>query len=435
MATITDRYVVVGSVGGDGTTTATSGANAAYASYSAAITGIVAAFPSFVTSDVQVKLHLVSGTDTMSANPTDFTSTTDATRYLDIYFEGAFLLRQTNSFRRLMGWNSFKVVAHDLSMEHSGDRTNGAVAFLLTGVSGGRYELDGGQVLCTGTGTPTAAHQLIDMVGTVPYTIIRRNLLVSGWGTGAGELVMSSGQTLAVDNCTFVNCTTGVPAAATTGGTLLLRNNICQANTTDYGSITGTGTFTHSGNVSADTTSPDTAGRSKTVVFTNAGAGDYSLAGSETYANTSGADLSADATDPFSVDLDGTTRTAPWSSGAYEATAVTNNSPVTTTATVPNPQTVSTLRTITVQAKKSDGSNMTVGGATVVVTITGTNASTPTVTDNSNGTYTCSDTPGTAGTDSVAITIGGTALTASPYASVVQAAATFHAYYYRRRRR
>jgi hypothetical protein len=57
------------------------------------------------------------------------------------------------------------------------------------------------------------------------------------------------------------------------------------------------------------------------------------------------------------------------------------------------------------------------------------------VTDNSNGTYTCSDTPGTAGTDSVAITIGGIALTASPYASVVQAAATFHAYYYRRRRR
>lgn len=434
MATITDRYVVVGSTGGDGTTTATSGANAAYASYTAAIAAIVAAFPSFVTSDVQVKLHLVSGTDSMSANPAIFTATTDSTRFLEIFFEGTYQLVQTNSFRRCMDLATTKVIVHDLNLLHTGARTNNASGITLTPQANGRYEFLNGVIRCTGTGTPSSGHLSFDVVGA-PSTVttIRRNLVIDGWG--GTDILAATGDVQAFDNCTVVNCTTGIPFVRTSGATLLLRNNICQANTTDY-SITGSGgVLTTSGNVSADTTSPDTAGRSKTVVFTNAGAGDYSLGPTETYANGSGTDLSADATDPFSTDLLGTTRTVPWSSGAYEATAVTNNSPTTTTATVPNPQTVSTLRTITVQAKKSDGTNMTVGGATVAVTITGANASTPTVTDNSNGTYTCSDTPGTAGTDSVAITIGGTAISGSPYASVVQAASTSHAYYYRRRRR
>jgi hypothetical protein len=76
---------------------------------------------------------------------------------------------------------------------------------------------------------------------------------------------------------------------------------------------------------------------------------------------------------------------------------------------------------------------MTTGGATVVVTITGTNASTPTVTDNGDGTYTASDTPASVGSDSVAITLGGTAISGSPYSSTVSAAPTSSSYYYRRR--
>jgi hypothetical protein len=88
-----------------------------------------------------------------------------------------------------------------------------------------------------------------------------------------------------------------------------------------------------------------------------------------------------------------------------------------------------------VQAKKSDGTNMTTGGATVVVTITGTNASTPTVTDNADGTYTASDTPARVGSDSVAITLGGTAISGSPYSSTVSAAPTSSPYYFMNRRR
>ena len=88
------------------------------------------------------------------------------------------------------------------------------------------------------------------------------------------------------------------------------------------------------------------------------------------------------------------------------------------TATVPN-GTAGAATSITVQAKDGDGNNMTVGGATVVVNVTGANTATPSVTDEGDGTYTCSYTPTTPGADSVAITLDGTAISGSPYASTV----------------
>ncbi len=55
----------------------------------------------------------------------------------------------------------------------------------------------------------------------------------------------------------------------------------------------------------------------------------------------------------------------------------------------------------------------------MAVTVTGTNSATPTVTDVGDGTYTASYTPPAPGTDNVAITMGGTAISGSPYTSVV----------------
>jgi hypothetical protein len=65
---------------------------------------------------------------------------------------------------------------------------------------------------------------------------------------------------------------------------------------------------------------------------------------------------------------------------------------------------------------------MTIGGDTVVVSITGANTATPTVTDNADGTYSASYTPTAAGADSVAITLNGTAISGSPYTVTVAAA-------------
>lgn len=89
--------------------------------------------------------------------------------------------------------------------------------------------------------------------------------------------------------------------------------------------------------------------------------------------------------------------------------------PAQSTATVPLIGTVGTPTSITVQAKNNFGDDWTTGGDTVVVSVTGANTATPAVTDNEDGTYSASYTPATAGTDSIAITLNGTAISGSPY--------------------
>ncbi len=89
------------------------------------------------------------------------------------------------------------------------------------------------------------------------------------------------------------------------------------------------------------------------------------------------------------------------------------------TADVPD-GTVGQATTILVQACDSAGNALTSGGTKVAVTITGANTSTPTVTDNHDGTFTATYTPTQSGTDAVAITLNGTAIKASPYTSTVK---------------
>lgn len=103
------------------------------------------------------------------------------------------------------------------------------------------------------------------------------------------------------------------------------------------------------------------------------------------------------------------------------AAPATDDDPANTTADVPASQLVGTPRTITVTARKSDGTPMAVGGAVVAVTITGVNPSSPAVTDVGNGTYTYTYATATIGADSHAITIDGVAISGSPYACNVVA--------------
>lgn len=87
-------------------------------------------------------------------------------------------------------------------------------------------------------------------------------------------------------------------------------------------------------------------------------------------------------------------------------------------ATVPN-GTVGVPTNIVVQARDEFGSNMTVGGSVVAITVAGANVAVPAVLDVGDGTYTASYTPVFAGNDTVTIVLGGVAISGSPYASVV----------------
>ena len=85
---MTTRYVNTASSGGDGTTNNTSGADAAYASLSAALSDIAADFPDFTSSDVQVDVLCTGSTQDATA-VTVPNITTDATRFLRIKAQAA----------------------------------------------------------------------------------------------------------------------------------------------------------------------------------------------------------------------------------------------------------------------------------------------------------------------------------------------------------
>jgi hypothetical protein len=90
------------------------------------------------------------------------------------------------------------------------------------------------------------------------------------------------------------------------------------------------------------------------------------------------------------------------------------------TANVPSGGSSGNPTTITVQAKDQFGNDVTVGGATVEVTVTGTNSAGPiTATDNGDGTYTASYTPTLSGPDQVAITLNGSPISGSPFNTTV----------------
>ncbi|MEO8138228.1 MAG: Ig-like domain-containing protein [Gemmatimonadota bacterium] len=117
-------------------------------------------------------------------------------------------------------------------------------------------------------------------------------------------------------------------------------------------------------------------------------------------------------------------RTLRFSAGAVSATssAITVTagpaSAAHSSANVPN-GTAGVPTALTVQARDVSD-NLTAGGASVAIGVSGANTATPPVTDQHNGSYTASYTPTSGGIDVVAITLAGAAISGSPYLSAVQ---------------
>lgn len=118
-------------------------------------------------------------------------------------------------------------------------------------------------------------------------------------------------------NNTVENCTKGI-VQGTIGATAYAKNNVVQLCGTCF-----EGSFDASSatNISDDGTHP--AGKTATVAFvsTTLGSEDLHLSPSDTEAKGYGTDLSSDAIFPFSTDIDGETRTAPWDAGADQRAA------------------------------------------------------------------------------------------------------------------
>ena len=117
-------------------------------------------------------------------------------------------------------------------------------------------------------------------------------------------------------------------------------------------------------------------------------------------------------------------RTLRFSAGAVSATSATitltagTASPAHSTATVPS-GTAGVTTALAVQVRDVSD-NLTSGGASVAIGVSGANNATPPVTDQHNGSYTASYIPTSGGVDIVAITLAGLAISGSPYLSTVQ---------------
>lgn len=131
---------------------------------------------------------------------------------------------------------------------------------------------------------------------------------------------------------------------------------------------------------------------------------------------TASYDPTISGTDNIAITLNGT----PISGSPYSSSVAPGPpDPLQSVASVPA-GTVAQQTTIVVTTFDAFNNPVTTGGATVVVTITGTNPASPiTATDNLNGTYTAVYTPTVVGTDTIDITLNGTAIQGSPYTSVV----------------
>ena len=154
--------------------------------------------------------------------------------------------------------------------------------------------------------------------------------LIYNIGAGEGiEVGYFAAYSFLVYNNTVTGCAVGIDPGYISG-TTRLKNNIVSATTADYSVGHVSGTTDYANNLSHDNTSPNSGAtdcgghscRSQTVAFADSTNKDYHLLPTDTIARGSGTNLSADASLPFTVDIDGQTRNR-WDIGADEgATAI-----------------------------------------------------------------------------------------------------------------
>ena len=337
MATVITRYVNTNSSGGDGTTNATSGGTAAYATLSAAITDILADYPDFVTSDVQVSL-LCGGTSADTGGfPSTFNATCDSTRYLHIQPNGSGQRAsasgyQTDRYRfeaTLAVYRGWVLQSHGTIVEglqwkitrtYAASDDGGLLElFTLYSATKRAQVVHGNRIEVICNTASAAAFDVINSKGDDMSDGCYNNLvLISGSEVGTIR-GLSNGSSNAGGfwyNNTVAGAGTGF-VGSTGGGKTKAINNAAVSCTTGY---TTSANFTaSSNNASTNSTPPGTSPQSSvTVAYVNTGTGDYRTASGDTGLRDVGTDLSAAGTYPFSVDIENVTRSGTWDIGAYE---------------------------------------------------------------------------------------------------------------------
>ena len=145
------------------------------------------------------------------------------------------------------------------------------------------------------------------------------NNIIYGWTVGSTQAAAFYNDevaaiTLYAYNNTMADCAYGIYDGV---GTTIARNNIANVSITGF---TGSYAGASSNNVSNHNDAPGQNSKSSQAPsFVNAGIYDFHLQPADTVAKGAGVDLSGDATIPFTTDIDGNLRTAPWDIGADQS--------------------------------------------------------------------------------------------------------------------
>lgn len=332
MATKRQRYVNPDSAGGNGTTSALSGSDAAYASLAAMVTGEAA---NLVTADVYLEVECAtSGTaDTTQVAIVGFT--TDATRYIRIYASAA--SRAGTSWSdtkyRLLVANGYAlriqedyVTIDGLQIGKSSSSSDGQSIIEQYGTLGASNQIVVSNCLLKGAGGTTYYEQGI-YVGTAGIWVVYNTIVynIAQKASASSVAVYEAGASLTLYNCTISGGYRGVRS-----GTSLACFNVYVGNTSSEDFYYGAGTFAKTNCASEDQSADDT-GENETATNCVAAAVPFTT---DTFANVTGGSedfsLVVDATgligagvvDPgsglFSDDIVGTARGAAWDIGAFE---------------------------------------------------------------------------------------------------------------------
>jgi hypothetical protein len=343
VTTLITKYLDTGSTaGGTGDAPDLTGASRAFASLEEFRVWLTTNHPSFVTNDVQVDLFFratggVQDTAPLSSNGVHFNQTMDVTRYLRILpLSGSdnalmpldtsrYRLVQGNSFYHALTLTSAFVEVRGLQIVATGSRANGNRGIVVNRQNGGVILLRECLGVATSTGTtPASDHTFIRSLGNASGTVKCINCCSIDWGrgfyaAGAG----STTETNILYNCAFYRTTVkGIDFVGQGSTVNRMKNLILTATSGSCYPTTGLGgTHDFVDILTSDATSPEVGNRNVTPTFVDDANGDFTPASGDTLAKGQGTDLSADASHPFSVDLEQATRSAPWDIGPVKAAA------------------------------------------------------------------------------------------------------------------
>jgi hypothetical protein len=329
VATVVQYYINTSSTsGGDGTTNATTGASRAFVNWTDAKTAIYAAYPNFVAANVQVNID-VTGLVSNTVNATGFVG--DDTHFLQLraasgqahagYYDvtkagfTASASAQTIypvanyvRFDRLQIVNANSSVSFGNGLQEDATNILGVIisncVIHRTGRSAGT--VTGGDAYSYG--------------GIFLNKLTLVNNVISGsWFGGITKSYIADGSQLVIYNNTVIG-TTSIGIALNGNiptGTGFLKNNRVEGGSACY--ALGSSVLTTATNFSSDTTSPDTAGRSKTGTYVNSSTFNYTPVTGDVGIDT-GTTLTNDTTYKVVSDIIGTTypTESGWNVGAFE---------------------------------------------------------------------------------------------------------------------